>query len=68
MKVRVSERVETIIEQSIEGQKLADELEEKLRSQGAFRGRREDTKNIVLAAEYHMNVQKVRIRSERSNT
>jgi len=60
MKIRVSERVETIIEQSVEGKKLADELEEKLRSQGAFRGRREDTENIVLAAEYHMNVQKVR--------
>lgn len=60
MKVRVSERVETIIEQSVEGKKLADELEEKLRSQGAFKGRREDTGNIILAAEYHMNVQKVR--------
>lgn len=56
MSVRVMERIETLIEQSIEGKKIADELEEKLRLQGALRGRKEDSNNITLTAEYYMTV------------
>jgi len=56
MSVKVMERTETFIEQGIEGQKLADELEEKLRLQGALRGRKEDSNNIILTAEYYMTV------------
>lgn len=54
--VRVTERIETLIEQSIEGKTLADELEKKLRFQGAFRGRKEDSNNIILIAEYYMTI------------
>lgn len=56
MSVRVMERIETLIEQSIEGQIIADELEEKLRLQGALRGRKESVNNIILTAEYYMTV------------
>ena len=59
MSVRVMERTETLIEQSIEGKKIADELEEKLRLQGALRGRKEDSNNIILTAEYYMTVNAV---------
>lgn len=59
MSVRVMERTETFIEQSIEGKKIADELEEKLRLQGALRGRKEDSNNIILTAEYYMTVNAV---------
>ena len=59
MSVRVMERTETFIEQSIEGKKIADELEEKLRLQGALRGRKEDSINIILTAEYYMTVSTV---------
>ena len=52
------ERIETLIEQSIEGQIIADELEEKLRLQGALRGRKESVNNIILTAEYYMTVNK----------
>lgn len=58
MSVRVMERTETFIEQSIEGKKIADELEEKLRLQGALRGRKEDSNSIILTAEYYMTVGK----------
>lgn len=56
MSVKVMERTETYIEQSIEGKALADKLEEKLRLQGALRGRKEDSNNIILTAEYYMTV------------
>lgn len=59
MSVKVMERTETFIEQSIEGKKIADELEEKLRLQGALRGRKEDSNNIILTAEYYMTVNAV---------
>lgn len=59
MSVRVMERTETFIEQSIEGKTIADELEEKLRLQGALRGRKEDSNNIILTAEYYMTVNAV---------
>ena len=59
MSVRVMERTETFIEQSIEGKNIADELEEKLRLQGALRGRKEDSNNIILTAEYYMTVSTV---------
>jgi len=59
MSVRVMERTETLIEQSIEGKKIAAELEEKLRLQGALRGRKEDSNYIILTAEYYMTVNAV---------
>lgn len=59
MSVRVMERIETLIEQSIEGKTIADELEEKLRLQGALRGRKEDSNKIILTAEYYMTVNAV---------
>ena len=59
MSVKVMERTETFIEQSIEGKKIAAELEEKLRLQGALRGRKEDSNNIILTAEYYMTVSTV---------
>ncbi len=59
MSVKVTELTKTLIEQSIEGKKLADELEEKLRQQGALRGRKEDSNNIILTAEYYMTVNTV---------
>ena len=66
MSVKVMERTETFIEQSIEGKKIADELEEKLRLQGALRGRKDDTNSIILTAEYYMTVcpMKVPLQSE----
>lgn len=61
MSVRVMERTETFIEQSIEGRKIADELEEKLRLQGALRGRKEDSNHIILTAEYYMTVHPMKV-------
>ena len=61
MSVRVMERAETFIEQSIEGKKIADELEEKLRLQGALRGRKDDTNHIILTAEYYMTVHPMKV-------
>ena len=56
MSVRVMERVSTFIENTLEGKKIADGLEEKLRLQGALRGRKEDTNSVILTAEYYMTV------------
>lgn len=56
MSVRVMERVETIIENTPEGVEIADGLEEKLRLQGALRGRKADTNSIIISAEYYMTV------------
>lgn len=59
MSVHVMERVNTIIENTPEGAGIAEELEEKLRLQGALRGRKEDSNNIILEAEYYMTVNTV---------
>ena len=64
MSVIVMERIETLIEPSTEGRLIADELEEKLRLQGAFRGRKESTNNITLTAEYYMTVNKAESEGE----
>lgn len=64
MSVRVMERIETLIEQSTEGRIIADELEEKLRLQSALRGRKEDSNNIILTAEYYMTVNKAESEEE----
>ena len=56
MSARVMERVETFIENTLEGKTIADGLEEKLRLQGALRGKKEDTNYIILTAEYYMTV------------
>ena len=44
----------TIIPQTLEGQKFANEYEERLTEQGAFRGREEDTQSIVIKAQYYL--------------
>ena len=43
----------TIIPQTMEGQSFANDYEKRLREQGCFRGRSEDTQSIVIKAEYH---------------
>ena len=42
----------TIIPQSVEGVKFADEYEATLKEQGALRDRREDTLTITIVAEF----------------
>lgn len=44
----------TIIPQTLEGQKFANEYEKRLTEQGAFRGRAEDTQAIVIKAQYYL--------------
>lgn len=44
----------TIIPQTLEGQKFADEYEKRLTEQGAFRGRAEDSLSIVIKAQYYI--------------
>ena len=56
MSVHVMERVKTVIENTPEGAGIANELEEKLRLQGALRGRKEDSNNIIIEAEYYATV------------
>ena len=57
MSVRVVQIIETVIENTHEGVELADEVEEKLRQQGALiRARKASTNNIIISAEYHMIV------------
>lgn len=43
----------TIIPQTLEGLKFANEYEKRLTEQGAFRGRAEDTQAIVIKAQYY---------------
>ena len=42
----------TAIPQTPEGVKFANEYEERLKNQGVFGGRKEDTVNIIIDAEY----------------
>lgn len=44
----------TMIPQTLEGQKFADEYEKRLTEQGAFRGRAEDSLSIVIKAQYYL--------------
>ena len=46
----------TSIEQTIEGREFADEYEQRLKDQGVFRGRKEDTQFVTISAEYHFIV------------
>ena len=46
----------TVIPNTLEGQKFANEYREKLRFQGALRSWSEDTISIIITAEYHYNV------------
>lgn len=43
----------TIIPQTLEGQKFANDYEKILTKQGVFRGREEDTQSIVIKAQYY---------------
>ena len=44
----------TIIPNTLEGQKFANEYEKRLTEQGTFRGRAEDTLSIVIKAQYYL--------------
>lgn len=44
----------TLIPQSIEGIKFAADYENRLKSQGAFAGREEDTQYIIILAVYYL--------------
>lgn len=46
----------SLIPNTLEGQALADEYEQKLRAQGCFRKRFEDTTYITIKAEYTLAV------------
>lgn len=46
----------TMIPNTFEGKKLADELEQKLKEQCAFSGRKEDTRYIIVDATYHFSI------------
>ena len=46
----------TIIPQTLEGQKFANDYEKRLTEQGAFRGRAEDTQAIVIKAQYYLTI------------
>ena len=43
----------TIIPQTLEGLKFANDYEKILTKQGVFRGREEDTQSIVIKAQYY---------------
>jgi len=50
-------RIETtIIPQTIEGRKFADEYEERLRNQGAFYAKNKDAETIDITARYQFNL------------
>ena len=46
----------TIIPQTLEGQKFANEYEKSLTEQGVVRGRAEDTQAIVIKAQYYLTL------------
>ena len=50
--MKIVKQETTIIPQSFEGIKFAEEYEERLKKQGAFRGRNEDTQVIIIKSEY----------------
>lgn len=56
----------TIIPQTLEGQKFANEYEKRLTKQGAFRGRAEDTQAIVIKAQYYFTITE-EVRDDNSN-
>lgn len=47
----------TMIPNTLDGKKLADEYEQKLREQCAFSGRREDTRYIIIDAAYYFPIE-----------
>ena len=47
----------TMIPNTLDGKKLADEYEQKLREQCAFTGRCEDTSYISIDATYHYSIE-----------
>ena len=54
MEMTITRFEKTIIPQTLEGQKFANEYEKRLTEQGAFRGRAEDTQVIVIKAQYYL--------------
>lgn len=44
----------TIIPQTLDGRKFANEYEKRLREQGVFSGRTEDTQSIVIKVQYYL--------------
>ena len=56
MRMTITRFEKTIIPQTLEGQKFANEYEERLTGQGAFRGREEYTQAIVIKAQYYLTL------------
>jgi len=55
--MHIVRKEQTIIPQTAEGIKFANEYETRLKSQGAFRGRDEDTQSITISAVYYFEMQ-----------
>lgn len=53
--VKIRQVMDTYIEHTNEGQEIANSLEDLLKKQCAFRGRREDTFNIIITSEFFTN-------------
>ena len=56
MRMTITSFEKTIIPQTLEGQKFANDYEKRLTDQGAFRGRAEDTQSIVIKAQYYFTI------------
>ena len=54
--MHIVRKEQTIIPQTAEGIAFAKEYEERLKSQGAFGGRDEDTQSITISAVYFFEV------------
>lgn len=50
--MRITRTETTMVPRCLFGKKFADEYEERLKSQGAFRDRKEDVHGIAIYAEY----------------
>lgn len=46
----------TVIPQTADGRKFASEYEQRLRRQGAYKGREESTTSITITAMYHLDI------------
>lgn len=56
MGMTITRYEKTIIPQTLEGQKFANDYEKSLTEQGAFRGRAEDTQAIIIKAQFYFTV------------
>ena len=54
--MRIYQYEKTAYPNTIKGRLIADEMEQKLRNQGCFLKRSEDTQVIVIESEYHFSI------------